>query len=105
MRTKLGEDHEGERVHRARETWRQRLAGGVPELERTTQARNLREVEPMARDLIAVLTDDADPASVDLEVVVEVPEADATRQVAVRRATRSSRRLPGPGRRRGQRSR
>ena len=27
----------------------------VPEIGRVTQARNLREVEPMARDLIAVM--------------------------------------------------
>lgn len=45
----------------------------VPEVDRTTQARSLREVEPMARDLIAVM-DDLDPAAVQLEVVVEVPE-------------------------------
>jgi hypothetical protein len=28
-----------------------------PEVQRTTQARTLREVEPMARDLIAIMED------------------------------------------------
>ena len=47
----------------------------VPAIGRTTQARNLREVEPMARDLIAVMTDaEIDPADVELEVNVAVPE-------------------------------
>lgn len=39
-----------------------------------TQARHLREVDTMARDLIA-LTTDSDPATVDLDVHVEVPAA------------------------------
>lgn len=47
----------------------------VPEVDRTTHARSLREVESMARDLVAVMTDD--PADVELEVVLEVPEAAA----------------------------
>ena len=45
----------------------------VPDVERTTQARSLREVEPMARDLIAAMLDDLDPDDIELEVVVEVP--------------------------------
>lgn len=45
----------------------------VPEVDRTTQARTLREVEPMARDLVAVM-DELDPATVELVVSVEVPE-------------------------------
>lgn len=46
----------------------------VPAVGRTTQARSLREVEPMARDLIMVMSDgDLDPADVELEVTVEVP--------------------------------
>lgn len=48
----------------------------VPEIDRTTQARNLREVEPMARDLIAVMTD-VDPATIDLEVDLQLPEGAA----------------------------
>lgn len=48
----------------------------VLEVDRTTQARSLREVEPMARDLVVVMTD-VDPASVQLEVVVDVPEVAA----------------------------
>ena len=39
-----------------------------------TQARHLREVDTMARDLIA-LTTDSDPATFDLDVHVEVPAA------------------------------
>ena len=38
-------------VDRDGSVWRVR----VPEVQRTTQARNLREVEPMARDLIAIM--------------------------------------------------
>ena len=43
--------------------WRVR----VPEVARTTQARTLNEVEPMARDLIAIM-DGIDADSFDLEV-------------------------------------
>ena len=43
--------------------WRVR----VPEVARTTQARTLDEVEPMARDLIAIM-DGIDADSFDLEV-------------------------------------
>lgn len=39
-----------------------------------TQARHLREVDAMARDLVA-LTTDSDPTSFDLDVHVEVPAA------------------------------
>ena len=39
----------------------------VPEVARTTQARTLDEVEPMARDLIAIM-DGIDADSFDLEV-------------------------------------
>ena len=48
----------------ARKTYRAEVArdGGfwsvrVPEIGRTTQARTLAEIEPMARDLIAVMED------------------------------------------------
>jgi hypothetical protein len=44
----------------------------VPEIGRVTQARNLREVEPMARDLIAVM-DDIPPDSFDLEIDIIPP--------------------------------
>lgn len=46
----------------------------VPMVGRTTQARHLREVEVMARDLIAVMTN-ADASSVELLVHVETPAA------------------------------
>ena len=46
----------------------------VPEINRYTQARNLGEVEPMARDLIAVMRDVA-ADSFTLEVSVELPTA------------------------------
>ena len=45
----------------------------VPEVG-VTQARHLREVDTMARDLIA-LTTDSEPATFDLDVHVEVPAA------------------------------
>jgi hypothetical protein len=41
----------------------------VPEISRSTQARHLREIEPMARDLIAVMEDvPSDSFHVDLPV-------------------------------------
>ena len=43
----------------------------VPEVDRYTQARTVDEVEPIARDLIAIMTGSDDP--VDLEVTVELP--------------------------------
>lgn len=48
--------------------WRVR----VPEVERTTQARTLREVEPMARHLIVIM-DDVPAESFDLEVTITLP--------------------------------
>jgi hypothetical protein len=44
----------------------------VPELNRTTQARNLPEVEVMARDLVAVM-ENVDPATVDITFEVQLP--------------------------------
>ncbi|MFE6923645.1 hypothetical protein ACFVAV_21655 [Nocardia sp. NPDC057663] len=46
----------------------------VPEIDQWTQARNLREVEPMARDLIATLLEVA-PTSFAVDVEIELPEA------------------------------
>ncbi len=46
----------------------------VPEIGRVTEARNLREVEPMARDLIAVM-EEIPPDSFDLEIDVVPPAA------------------------------
>lgn len=45
----------------------------VPEVDRTTQARSLREVEAMARDLVAVM-EDVPADGFDLVVSVDVPE-------------------------------
>lgn len=45
----------------------------VPEIDHVTQARHLREVDDMARDLIALMTD-TDPADVNLTVHIETPE-------------------------------
>jgi len=45
----------------------------VPEIDHYTQARNLGEVESMARDLIAVIKE-IDPQSFTLEVSVELPD-------------------------------
>lgn len=47
----------------------------VPEIDRVTQARHLREVDQMARELIAIMTD-VDPESVEVDVTITVP-ADA----------------------------
>lgn len=41
----------------------------VPALERTTQAQSRDDIEPMARDLIAITTD-ADPGSFAVHVVI-----------------------------------
>ena len=46
----------------------------VPEINHYTQARNLGEVEPVARDLIAVMKE-IDPQSFVLDVSVELPDA------------------------------
>ena len=48
--------------------WRVR----IPEAERSTQARHLREVELMARDLIAVMKD-VPPDSFELDVHIKLP--------------------------------
>ncbi|MCV6992158.1 hypothetical protein H7I87_18315 [Mycobacterium timonense] len=45
----------------------------IPELDQYTQARNLAEVEPMARDLIALLNEIPDD-SFHLDVRIELPE-------------------------------
>ncbi len=45
----------------------------VPEVARSTQARTLREIEPMARDLIAVM-EDVDPTSCAVEIHISLPE-------------------------------
>jgi len=44
----------------------------VPELGHYTQARNVAEIEPMARDLIATLRD-VEPDTLDLEVEIQLP--------------------------------
>jgi hypothetical protein len=55
-------------VDRDGSVWRVR----VPEVQRTTQARNLREVEPMARDLIAIM-DEVPADSFSLDVAITLP--------------------------------
>jgi hypothetical protein len=67
--------------------WRVR----VPEVERTTQARTLRDVEPMARDLIAIMEDipaDSFQVSVRItlpeEVAAELQRSAALREEAAR---------------------
>jgi GTP1/Obg family GTP-binding protein len=69
-------------VDRDGSVWRVR----VPEVQRTTQARNLREVEPMARDLIAIM-DDIPQDSFNLDVHITLPEeiqAELERSAALR---------------------
>jgi hypothetical protein len=69
-------------VERDGEIWRIR----VPEVQRTTQARTLREVEPMARDLVAIM--DGIPAdSFKLNVHITLPPdvvAELERSAALR---------------------
>lgn len=52
----------------------------VREVDRWTQARNLREVESMARDLVAVM-EDVEPDSFKLEVQV-IPPTEIAKRVA-----------------------
>jgi hypothetical protein len=69
-------------VDRDGSVWRIR----VPEVRRTTQARTLREVEPMARDLIAIM-EDVPADSFDLHVRITLPEeiqAELERSAALR---------------------
>jgi hypothetical protein len=74
-------------VDRDGTVWRIR----VPEVQRTTQARSLREVEPMARDLIAIMDDiPADSFSLNTrvtlpkDVVAELERSAALREEAAR---------------------
>lgn len=46
----------------------------VPAVDRVTQARNLREVQPMARDLISIMTG-REPDSFGVTVLYELPES------------------------------
>ncbi|HEY2086234.1 MAG TPA: hypothetical protein VGH54_09445 [Mycobacterium sp.] len=45
----------------------------VPEVDRVTQARHVREIERMARDLVATM-EDVEPGSFDLEVSIDLPK-------------------------------
>jgi hypothetical protein len=56
------------RVERGEQFW----LVTIPEIQRTTQARTLREVEPMARDLIAVMQQ-VDPQSFELKPDIMFP--------------------------------
>ena len=56
------------RVERGEQFW----LVTIPEIQRTTQARTLREVEPMARDLIAVM-EQVDPQSFELKPDIVFP--------------------------------
>jgi len=46
----------------------------VPEVRRSTQARRLSEIDEMARDLIAIMTN-ADPKSFALQVSIKLPSS------------------------------
>lgn len=56
------------RVERGEQFW----LVTVSEIQRTTQARTLREVEPMVRDLIAVM-EQVDPQSIELNCDIVFP--------------------------------
>ncbi len=63
----------------------------VPEVARTTQARNPREVEPMARDLIAIMDDiPADSFSLDVTIVLPV-EVQADLELSAERREEAAR--------------
>jgi hypothetical protein len=69
-------------VDRDGTVWRVR----VPEVQRTTQARSLREIERMARDLIAIM-DDVPADSFNLNTRVTLPKdvvAELERSAALR---------------------
>lgn len=53
----------------------------VPEIGRTTQARRLAEIEPMARDLVAVMLE-VDPATVQIAIDLRLPEGYAEHAAA-----------------------
>ena len=46
----------------------------VPEIDRVTQARNLNEVDLMARDLVAIMTG-VEPDSFELDVRIQLPDS------------------------------
>ncbi len=46
----------------------------VPAVERYTQARNIPEIEPMARSLIHAMTDEPE-AAIEIDVEIKVPQA------------------------------
>lgn len=72
----------------------------VPDVERSTQARTLREVEPMARDLIAIM-DEVPADSFGLDVHIKLPrdvareleESAALREQAARDQSEAARLL------------
>lgn len=94
-------------VERDGAVWRVR----VPQVRRTTQARSLREVEPMARDLVAIMEDvPADSFAVKIrvtlpvEVQAELERSAELRELAARNqaeaaklARRAARRLRDQG--------
>ena len=69
----------------------------VPEVDRYTQARNVGEIETMARDLVAVMLD-IEPDSFDLKIRIELPstvqahlkEVEQARAVAAEARTRAA---------------
>ena len=46
----------------------------VPEIDRVTQARNLNEVDLMARELVAIMTG-AEPDTFELDVRIQLPDS------------------------------
>jgi hypothetical protein len=75
------------RVERGEKYWLLHVA----EIDRWTQARNLREVEPMARDLIAIM-EDVPSTSFELDIDITAPATvaahlDRSRQLIEQAAT------------------
>jgi hypothetical protein len=77
----------------------------VPAIDRVTQARHLREVDGMARDLIAIMTDETQ-ATIELDVRVVLPEsvrehlraAEELRQESARAQAQAAKELRPPHR-------
>ena len=76
----------------------------APELDRVTQARHLREVEHMARDLVAIMTD-VDPGSFELVVTHQLPNSVQEHLTRARQLGISDRAKSRQRRRRGRRCR
>lgn len=61
----------------------------VPEINRSTQARHAREIESMARDLVAIM-EDVPADSFELDITIDLPEEIAAHLAAAREYRRQA---------------